>query len=113
MKYTGKALILALVLGLVTTAFVGCVGPESDDGSNTNGETTNKTTTQQTTQAPSTQAPTTNETSGGMVDSVVGDVSEGISEAVSDMGSGENTTAAESTTTTPARTRGMRGREGK
>lgn len=109
MKYTGKALTLALVLGLVTAAMVGCVGPESDDGSNTNGETTKNTTAQVTT-APGTQAPTTDETSGGMmdsVDSVVDDVSDAIS------GDNTNTTTEETTTTTPARARNMRGRDGK
>ncbi|MBQ2805957.1 MAG: hypothetical protein IJF08_02795, partial [Clostridia bacterium] len=84
MKYTGKALTLALVLGLITAALVGCVGPESDDGSNTNGETTKNTTAQQTTQAP-----TTDETSGGMMDSV-----DSVVEDVSDAISGDNTTAA-------------------
>lgn len=109
MKYTGKALTLALVLGLVTAAMVGCVGPESDDGSNTNGETTKNTTAQVTT-APGTQAPTTDETSGGMmdsVDSVVDDVSDAIS------GDNTNMTTEETTTTTPARARNMRGRDGK
>ena len=108
MKYTGKALTLALVLGLITASFVGCVGPESDDGSNTNGETSGSTTAQVTT-APGTQAPTTNETSGGMMDSV-DSVVEDVSDAIS--GGDSSTTTTEATTTTP-RARGMRGRDGK
>lgn len=108
MKYTGKALTLALVLGLVTAAMVGCVGPESDDGSNTNGETSGSTTAQVTT-APGTQAPTTDETSGGMMDSV-DSVVEDVSDAIS--GGDSSTTTTEATTTTP-RARGMRGRDGK
>lgn len=108
MKYIGKALIFTLVLCLVSAVFVGCVGPESDDGSNTNGET-GKNTTAQVTTAPQTQAPTTNETGSSMmegVDSVVEDVSDAIS------GGDSSTTTTEATTTTP-RARGMRGRDGK
>ena len=103
MKYTGKALALALILAAVTACAVGCVGPESDDsGVNENTDTTG--TTQTTTQAPTTQAPTTESTTTeGALGSVAGDVSDAIS--------GDS---AETTTQAPSRMNGrMRGREGK
>ncbi len=104
MKYTGKALALALILAAVTACAVGCVGPESDDsGVNEN------TDTQGTTQAPSTQgttqAPTTeSDTSEGALGSVAGDISDAIS----------GDTAEPESTQAPSRMNGrMRGREGK
>ena len=107
MKYIGKILAFALILTVISACAVGCVGPESDDsGVNENTDTTNTTTTTQaTTQAPTTQAPTTDSGMG----SVVGDVSEAVSDAIS----GGNTTTEAATTQTPSRNGGMRGREGK
>ena len=114
MKYFGKAMALALVLGVITVCAVGCVGPESNDsGVNENTDTTNKTTTAPTT-APTTEKTTTQPgTSGGVVGSVADDVSEALTDGMTTQ---KETT--QGTTQAPSRSNGrslsgMRGREGK
>ena len=101
MKHFSKVMALALVLGAITACAVGCVGPESDDsGVNQNTDTTATTTQRPTTQVPTTEAATTTE---GALGSIAGDVSDALTDGMT----------TETTTTAPARTRGMRGREGK
>ena len=105
MKITGKALTLLLVLGLLTASLYGCIGPESDD-SGVNENTDTKGTTQSTTQSTTQQ--TTNQTGEGIVGSVADDVSDALT------GDMTTETTTDAVTTAPgARTRGMRGREGK
>ena len=105
MKHFSKVMALALVLGVITSCAVGCVGPESDDsGVNQNTDTTATTTQRPTTQAPTTEAPTTE----GALGSIAGDVSEALTDGMTTQG-----TTEAATTQTPSRNGRMRGREGK
>ena len=97
MKYTGKALVSLLAGVMLCASLVGCVG-----GNGNVQDTTEKATTEQTTTEKATTVPGT---TGGVVDDVVGDVSEAL------------TTQTE-TTTAPSKGMdrmrpGMRGRDGK
>lgn len=97
MKYTGKALVSLLAGMMLCASLVGCVGGNGNVQDTTEKATTEKTTTEKATTVPG--------TTGGVVDDVVGDVSEAL------------TTQTE-TTTAPSKGMdrmrpGMRGRDGK
>lgn len=97
MKYTGKALVSLLAGVMLCASLVGCVGGNGNVQDTTEKATTEKTTTEKATTVPG--------TTGGVVDDVVGDVSEAL------------TTQTE-TTTAPSKGMdrirpGMRGRDGK
>ena len=97
MKYTGKALVSLLAGVMLCASLVGCVGGNGNVQDTTEKATTEKTTTEKATTVPG--------TTGGVVDDVVGDVSEAL------------TTQTE-TTTAPSKGMdrmrpGLRGRDGK
>ena len=97
MKYTGKALVSLLAGVMLCASLVGCVGGNGNVQDTTEKATTEKTTTEKATTVPG--------TTGGVVDDVVGDVSEAL------------TTQTE-TTTAPSKGMdrmrpGMRGRDWK
>ena len=97
MKYTGKALVSLLAGVMLCASLVGCVGGNGNVQDTTEKATTEKTTTEKAATVPG--------TTGGVVDDVVGDVSEAL------------TTQTE-TTTAPSKGMdrmrpGMRGRDGK
>ena len=102
MKYTGKALVSLLAGVMLCASLVGCVGGNGNVQDTTEKATTEKATTEKTTTEKATTVPGT---TGGVVDDVVGDVSEAL------------TTQTE-TTTAPSKGMdrmrpGMRGRDGK
>lgn len=97
MKYTGKALMLALSGAMLCASLVGCVG-----GNGNTEETTASGTTEQATAEQATTAPTTDS---GIVDEVVGDVSEALTTQTETTGS----TGSDMGRMRP----GMRGRDGK
>ena len=97
MKYTGKALMLVLAGAMLCASLTACVGGGGNVEETTATGTTEKTTTEQATTAPTTDS--------GIVDEVVGDVSEALTTQTETTGSAGRDMG---------RMRpGMRGRDGK
>ena len=97
MKYTVKALILIMAAAVLCASLVGCVGGGNVEESTTTAQTTEKATTE--------KATTATTTDGGVVDEVVGDVSEALTTQTETTGARDGGMG---------RMRpGMRGRDGK